>query len=273
MVASLHGRKFMRLRPAFSSRIHPRETIATASSGEDRYDMPIAPLVLLAAAAAQPAPAAPAAPASIGRPRRFFVSPMGEPFRARDRNDDTLADWFNQADTNHDGYLTAAEFTKDAERFFATLDVNHDGEIDPDEITHYEEVVAPEIRSGPNYTMELAAGAEEGERGGRGEGHRGGGGGGGHHFRARGGDDSHQGAGRYGLLDLPEPVVSADSDFNRGVSLNEFRQAAVQRFVALDLDHHGRLSLSELESIRPAPAAEPNKERPDPSTLGPPPED
>ena len=234
-----------------------------------------APLILLAAAAAQAAPAIPAQPTFVGRPRRFFVSPMGEPFRSRDRSDDTLADWFNQADTNHDGYLTLAEFTKDAERFFATLDVNHDGEIDPDEITHYEEVVAPEIRSGPNYTMELAAGAEEGEqrgRGGHGGGHRGGGGGGEHRFHARGGDDTHQGAGRYGLLDLPEPVVSADSDFNRGVSLNEFRQAAVQRFVALDLDHHGRLGLAELEAIRPAPAPQPNKPDTSADAAPPPPE-
>ena len=248
----------------------------TVVKGEDTRRMPIAPLMLLAAAAAQAAPAVPAQapqPAFVGRPRRFFISPMGEPFRARDRSDDTLADWFNQADTNHDGYLTVAEFTKDAERFFAVLDLNHDGEIDPDEITHYEEVVAPEIRSGPNYAMELAAGSDEPERGqGRGGGGRhGGDGGAGHHFHPRGGDDAHQGAGRYGLLDLPEPVVSADSDFNRGVSLNEFRQAAVQRFVALDLDHHGRLSLAELEAIRPAPAPQPNK--PDSSAdAAPPPE-
>jgi hypothetical protein len=36
---------------------------------------------------------------------------------------------------------------KDAEQFFALLDVNHDGEIDPDEITRYENVVVPEIRA------------------------------------------------------------------------------------------------------------------------------
>ena len=69
----------------------------------------------------------------------------------------------------------------------------------------------------------------------------------------RGGDDLHQGAGRFGLLDLPEPVVSADSNFNRGVSVTEFRQAAAQRFLALDLDHHGYLTLAGLEVIRPAP--------------------
>ena len=46
------------------------------------------------------------------------------------------------------GSCTLEEMQKDAERFFATLDLNHDGEIDPDEITHYENVVAPEVRSG-----------------------------------------------------------------------------------------------------------------------------
>jgi len=233
--------------------------------------MPIAPLILLAAAAAQqPAPApVQAAPPPFrgGRGGQLFISPMGEPFRPHGRGDDTIADWFNQADTNRDGYLTVGEMQKDAERFFAELDLNHDGEIDPDEITHYEEVVAPEIRSGPNYAMELAAGADEGQQYGRGEGGHHGGGrhggaeGGGNRYRARGGaEDLHQGAGRYGLLDLPEPVVSADADFNRGVSLNEFRQAAIQRFVALDLDHHGRLTLPELEAIRPAPPPQPNRE-------------
>ncbi len=73
----------------------------------------------------------------------------------------------------------------------------------------------------------------------------------------RNGDDKHQGAGRFGLLDLPEPVVSADANFNRGVSLAEFRSAAVQRFMALDLDHHGYLTLAGLATIQPAPPAAP----------------
>src|SRR5689334_25157246 len=67
-----------------------------------------------------------------------------------------------------------------------------------------------------------------------------------------------QGAGRFGLLDLPEPVVSADSNFNRGVSQAEFRQAAAQRFIALDVDHHGYLTLPVLETIRPAAPPAPN---------------
>lgn len=66
--------------------------------------------------------------------------------------------------------------------------------------------------------------------------------------------DQHQGAARFGLLDLPEPVIAADSDLDGGVSLAEFKGAAQQRFLALDVDHVGYLTLEVLETIRPAPA-------------------
>ena len=187
---------------------------------------------------------------------------MGEPFRPNGHDDDTLADWFHQADLNHDGFLSVDEMQKDAERFFATLDLNHDGEIDPDEITHYETAVAPEISTAHLGFASMSNG-EGGDHGGwrgvrghRGEGGRGGRGRG---WSDDGADDAHQGGARYGLLDLPEPVSSADSDFNRGVSLSEFRQAATQRFVALDVDHQGQLSLAVLETLKPPPPAQGNK--------------
>ena len=185
---------------------------------------------------------------------------MGEPFRPNGRDDDGLADWFRQADKNHDGQLTLEEMQADADRFFALLDVNHDGEIDPDEITRYESVIAPEISSGPHFEMTAygsdAPESESGRRGGHGGHHRSGGESESAGF-FRGGEDQHQGAGRYGLLDLPEPVVSADTDFNRGVSRAEFQAAAGQRFLALDVDHKGYLTLAVLETIRPAPPAAP----------------
>jgi len=209
--------------------------------------MLLAPLIL-ALAAAQAPTAAPSAPEyTPRRGGRMFISPMGQPFRPSGRDDDTLADWFRQADSNHDNQLTLNEMQQDADRFFAVLDENHDGEIDPDEISHYENVVAPEVISGSSYGMMEAA--DSGEASGR---HRHGGRG-----MFRNGDDKHQGAGRFGLLDLPEPVVSADANFNRGVSLAEFRSAAVQRFMALDLDHHGYLTLAGLATIQPAPPAAP----------------
>ena len=141
-------------------------------------------LLLLALAPAPAQPAGPAAPAYTShRGGRMFISPMGEPFRPKDREDDSLAAWFGQADANHDGQLTLAEMQQDADRFFAQLDTNHDGEIDPDEISHYENVVAPEVTSGSSFGM--MEGGGDGRRG-----HRAG--------FFRGGDDDHQGAGRFG---------------------------------------------------------------------------
>jgi Ca2+-binding EF-hand superfamily protein len=62
-----------------------------------------------------------------------------------------------------------------------------------------------------------------------------------------------------GLLPISEPVATADSNFNRGVTLNEFRTAADKRFGALDMDKRGLLTLDRLEDIRPeAPARQRN---------------
>jgi Ca2+-binding EF-hand superfamily protein len=185
---------------------------------------------------------------------------MGEPFHVREGGGDTLTDWFNQADKNHDGFLTVDEMQTDAARFFAILDTNHDGEIDPDEIDHYETVIAPEVSSGGHLEMAALDRSQRGGGGG-GRGGHGGRGGGGHRDNGSGHKDwqgtgvnqqGYQGAERFGLLDLPEPVISADTNFNRGVSLEEFRQAAAHRFAALDINHQGRLTLAVLETLRPA---------------------
>lgn len=202
--------------------------------------------------------AAPAQPAIIVRGHQWapFISPMGEPFRAHSRDDDTLADWFRQADRNDDGLLTADEMQADAQRFFVTLDTNHDGEIDPDELSHYEYEIAPDIQvmsrterapgqPGPVVRQsddDLLLDQLHGQS------HRAS-----NDFAsslALGG--ALQGAARYGLLNMPEPVVAADTDFDRAISLGEFRQAAIARFQMLDTAHQGRLTLAQLEALRPA---------------------
>jgi len=101
--------------------------------------------LLLPALIAFSASAAPGA-ASHGYGGRTFISPMGEPFFGSQGNE-PLAAWFAGADLNHDGSLTLAEMQADADRFFNLLDGNHDGEIDPDEIDHYERVIAPMDRA------------------------------------------------------------------------------------------------------------------------------
>jgi len=190
-----------------------------------------------------------------------FISPMGEPFRARTATEDTLARWFAQADRNHDGMLTPDEMEADADRFFTTLDTDHDGEIGPEELVRYEWEVAPEIqvnsRTRRQPGEQIANSGQKG-RWRTGESDDPG-------MERRGRRDSKrpglQGAARYGLLNIPEPVAAADSDFNRGISRSEFRAAAVARFQLLDTAHQGRLGLAQLEAVRTAALAAGKAER------------
>jgi len=158
--------------------------------------------LILAAVASQPASDA----AAAGGLGRAFVSPMGEPFYSNTGTNDGLATWFAKVDADHDQAITTDEMKADADKFFDRLDRNKDGEIDPDEMTIYEQTI--QARSG-----------------------------------------------RYSLLNIQQPVMSADTNFNRGVSLEEFRSAAAKRFRTLDVTGTGRLTLASLDGIREAAAA------------------
>lgn len=197
-----------------------------------------------------------------------FVSPMGEPFRPPSTGEAPIARWFVRADRNRDGMLTADEMLADADRFFARLDGNHDGQIDPGEITTYEWEVAPEIQVNSDWRRprgqaeaQLQPGPDRpndagGSRKRKDDEHDG--------YRA----DGLQGAARYGLLNIPQPVASADADFNRVITLAEFRQAASYRFKLLDDHGQGRIALPELEARLPArpkgKRAKPRKDALDP---------
>jgi Ca2+-binding EF-hand superfamily protein len=202
--------------------------------------MVLAGLLILAAAA----PAADAPIDVVGHAWAPFISPMGEPFRARTASDDTLARWFDQADRNHDGVLTPDEMQADADRFFTLLDSDGDGEIGPDELVAYEWELAPDVQVNAKLrrTQAEAAVGPHDERP--------------NQRRRRedrdvdGMNEGLQGAARYGLLNIPEPVAAADADFNRGISRAEFRQAALERFQLLDRSQSGRLTLPGLEALR-----------------------
>lgn len=195
------------------------------------------------AAAAQP-PAGGPPPARPGEPApppvMVFISPMGEPFRRAQGPGEPIERWFAGADTDRDGALGVTEFQADAMRFYATLDVNNNGEIAPDEISRYETQVAPEVQT----SVLVAYGVDRNGRPLR---------------RQR----SRPGLGPYGmgtqaLLAIPQPVISADADFNRGVSQAEFRHTAGQRFLLVDRNRDGRLTRDEL---RPPPEEDNRRRR------------
>lgn len=180
-----------------------------------------------------------------------FLSPMGEPFRgsAPAANADR---WFAAADRDGDGALVRAELEEDAARFFATLDTDGDGEVEPAEMARYENEVAPEVQVG----LQMRAGGV-GDWRGRGSRRR----------RVAVYAKGIEGAGRYAFLNIPQPVIAADSDMNRGVSRAEFATAAGERFAQLDSDRDGRLGRAELP---PLPQPRIRKPRDDEDRLRPP---
>lgn len=194
-------------------------------------------LVLLAAIAGSAAVAQPAPPPP-GPPVIVFISPMGEPFRRAQGPGEPIERWFIGADADHDGAVTVTEFQADATRFYATLDVNQDREIAPDEISRYETQIAPELQAGMRMIQLY-------DRNGRPIQQR----------RQRPGLGPY-GMGTQALLAIPQPVISADADFNRGVSPAEFRHTAGQRFLLIDRNHDGRLTRDEL-----SPPPEENRRR------------
>jgi Ca2+-binding EF-hand superfamily protein len=205
-------------------------------------------LILAAAPGAAQTPAS--APINVvGHAWAPFISPMGEPFRARTATDDTLARWFDQADRNRDGVITADEMQADADRFFAALDSDGDGQIGPEELIHYEWELAPDIQV--NSKLRPAPGEPRAEKPAGGDGL-------GPDAAPRRRDRRDidfmekglEGGARYGLLNIPEPVAAADADFNRAITRAEFRDVAMARFQLLDSNHQGRLTLAELEALR-----------------------
>jgi len=178
-----------------------------------------------------------ASPQPSERMVRIFISPAGEPFR--DSGPDYPSKiWFDRADTNRDGHLTAAEMMIQARSFFNRLDLNKNGVIDGEEIRNYEDNVAPEIR----VLVEPAApGPVNSESTGKTEN--------GMPDPNRGPDrkvDVPRGAGRFSFFNVAEPVMRADTDLSRSVSTDEFDAWQQKQFNALDAQHRGYLMFADL---------------------------
>jgi len=167
------------------------------------------------------------------RPPRtqLFISPSGQPFRARGGQPYPVAEWFAKADADHDGRLTRDEFRADADAWFKVLDANDDGQISMPEVTRWEEELVPEV-------SRVGAGMS-GAMGGRRDA-----------ARRNTVDTRLQGAAAYSLINEPHPIRGADSDFSFSVSRAEWRAASDRRFALLDTDGNGAIVLADL---RPTP--------------------
>jgi hypothetical protein len=176
-----------------------------------------------------------------------FISPCGQPFRAKLGAPYPVGQWFKQVDTNGDGRIDHAEFLADAKAFFEKLDLNGDGVLEPLEVTVYEQRVAPEVLGyrvlvsmGPPGRFRLAqADGMSIDPGGA----------------AAAPDDgppkvqvdeSGQGASPYSFFNEPEPVAAADLQFNGLIRLPSFLKLADGHFNYLDKEGRGYLTLDSL---------------------------
>lgn len=165
-----------------------------------------------------------------------FISPMGEPYRSQIAGEPPIARWFARADRNQDGVLTGDEMLADADRFFGKLDSNGDKRIDPEEMKTYEWEIAPEIQVNSNWRRPRESGGSWKQPKDAHDGYS---------------KNGLQGAARYGVLNIPQPVAGADADFNRAVTQVEFQQAAAYRFTLLAGQKQGQVTLAELEERLP----------------------
>jgi Ca2+-binding EF-hand superfamily protein len=159
-----------------------------------------------------------------------FISPAGEPFHSPDRLSGA-EHWFASADANHDGRLSYAEYRADAMRFFDRLDSDKSGQIEPNEIERYETVIAPEIRVESTVPEYIPSSGDSGSD------------------QKSPPYPTRLGAGRYSYIDIAEPIVSMDTNLDRGISRLEFERAIKSRFIVLDANGDGAITRDELPKI------------------------
>ena len=186
-----------------------------------------------------------------------FISPCGEPFRAKRGAPYPVVDWFHQVDKDNDGKIQRAEFNADAEAFFKVLDRNRDGVLSPYEVNYYELKIAPEVVGVKVQAQRLPFEREDARLW---LAQFGGPGGGGvppaappqHEPSSPSSPtpdisaDQTAGASPYSFFDEPEPVATADVHFRGVISKDDFITLSNTHFDTLDRAELGYLTLENL---------------------------
>jgi Ca2+-binding EF-hand superfamily protein len=186
----------------------------------------IAPAAAFALCAALLAASAWTPAAAARRPdpgaTHLFISPPGQPYTAPGTDPYPIVLWFNRLDSNSDGKLDINEFRADALFFFKLLDRNSDGIVDSTEVTYYEDLIVPQVLRRPGNGVEEAS------------------------LQRLDRLVGDQGAAPYSLFGEPEPVRSADRQFNYRITLQEYLDQSDRHFKILDKTNQGFVTLKDL---------------------------
>ena len=139
--------------------------------------------------------------------------PLGQP-----RCEAAQESWLNRVDTDHDGLLELAELQDEARRLFAQMDLNKDGFITADELAVYRAAFQnPDQPPG----MEIDPKAPKGT----------------HRLPIH----------PHGSQ--PDPVLSADSNLDFQVTLDEFLALQKDNIARYDKNHDHKLDAGELQQL------------------------
>jgi Ca2+-binding EF-hand superfamily protein len=171
---------------------------------------------------------------------RMLYSPNGEPLNGgslgRSTCQDALSRWFDRLDANHDGTISRDEFLADAQIQFRRMDIDKNGYLVPEELDRfrqpYRQQAAGEETTANQNNNNAAQPQKNMHR--RGASHGG-------HDGAESDSQSDQ-----PLIDTSDPVMSADTNLDNKVTLEEFVTHAQKKFLELDGNHDGALSRDEV---------------------------
>lgn len=133
--------------------------------------------------------------------------------------EDAQSAWLKRVDTDQDGTIDQAELSAEAKRQFALMDLNHDGFITSDELAIYR---------GQNDAQDL------------------------HDENTK--KDPQDRRSVYHIAahphgSQPDPVLSADSNLDFKVTLNEFLALQIENLQLYDKDHDHTLDAHELNQL------------------------
>jgi hypothetical protein len=166
-------------------------------------------------------------------PHYIIYSPNGEPLNGGPLGhptcDKALSGWFDRIDANHDSFLTKPEFLADTKAQFARMDIDKNGYLVSEELDRYREP----YRQGLTPKNDNADKEKKSA----------------HHSKNGGQDKNDKKDSPTDQASLIDPVMSADSNLDFKVTLDEFLTQSEKYFADLDADHNGQLSRDEVLTI------------------------